>query len=316
MWFLLNQQLRDLLASKSKIQTMSKGVDLNCSRMCADKHGRHMPTSVFFWLSLSTSKLRYHQTIDQKTSIRMHKSSNSSGKCYKPISYSWIYNAASLGIDCCLWGMSFVFHCVVSAICVIFYHFGLDNMNTIRRFLVFITAIYIVDTGYHWFMPSSWTWLSFFLSCGTFWTTFGQSPQRDKVLRWGAHFGPHLVKVCSMTKSSKEGHILDHIWSKSAAWQSPPMRGTFLDHIWLKSAVWQSPPMRGTFWATFGQSPLRDKVFQWGAHFGPHLVKSPLCDKKSSNKGHFWTTFGRSPLCDKVLHRGAYFRPVRSTSAV
>jgi hypothetical protein len=101
---------------------------------------------------------------------------------------------------------------------------------------------------------------------GTFWATIGRTPLRDKVLQQRAHFGPHLVKVRCMTKSSNEEHILGHIWSKSAAWQSPPMRGTF--------------------WATFGQSLLRDKVLQQGAHFGPHLVKV-RCVTKSSNEGHF-----------------------------
>ena len=43
----------------------------------------------------------------------------------------------------------------------------------------------------------------------------------------GHMFGPHLVKVHYVTKSSDEGHILSHIWSKSAVGQSPPMRGTF-----------------------------------------------------------------------------------------
>ncbi len=33
----------------------------------------------------------------------------------------------------------------------------------------------------------------------------------------GAHFGPHLVKVHCMTKTSNKGHNLDHIWSKFAA---------------------------------------------------------------------------------------------------
>ncbi len=137
---------------------------------------------------------------------------------------------------------------------------------------------------------------------GTFWTTFGQSPLHDKVLWQGAQFGPHLVKVCCMTKSSNKGHNLGHIW--------------------LKSAAWQSPPMKGTFWATFGWSPLRDKVLQWGAQFKPNLVK--VCSEtKSSNEGqffcfcHIWllstawqlcpmadhgyhslATFDQSPLCD------------------
>jgi hypothetical protein len=100
---------------------------------------------------------------------------------------------------------------------------------------------------------------------GTFRATVGQSPLHDKVLQRGAHFGPHLVEVRCMTKSPNEGLILGHIWSKSAAWQSPPMRGTF--------------------WATFGQSPLRDKVLQWGAHFGPHLVEVHS-ETKSSDEGH------------------------------
>ncbi len=33
----------------------------------------------------------------------------------------------------------------------------------------------------------------------------------------GRIIGPHLVEVWDETKSSDEGHILDHIWSKSAA---------------------------------------------------------------------------------------------------
>jgi hypothetical protein len=72
------------------------------------------------------------------------------------------------------------------------------------------------------------------------WTTFGQSPLCDKVLNKGHMFGPHLVEVRCLTKSSNEEYNLGHIWSKSA--------------------VWQIPPMRGTIWATFGWSLLRDKV--------------------------------------------------------
>ncbi len=116
------------------------------------------------------------------------------------------------------------------------------------------------------------------------------------------------------------GTCLNHICSKSAVWQSPLMRGICSDHIWSKFAEWQSPPMRGTFWATFGRSPLCDKVLQWGAHFGLHLVKVH-CMTKASNEGHilghiwlksaewhspptrgtFWATFGQSPLSDTVL---------------
>ncbi len=86
-----------------------------------------------------------------------------------------------------------------------------------------------------------------------------------------------------MTKSSDKGHNLGHIRSKSSAWKSPPMRGTI--------------------WATFGQSPLHDKVLQWGAQSGPHLVE--FCSEtKSSNKGnHCFATFGHYhyPLRDNFV---------------
>jgi hypothetical protein len=138
-----------------------------------------------------------------------------------------------------------------------------------------------------------------------------------------------------------------HMWLNPEAKWSHPSKGTCLDHIWLKSAVWQSPPTRGTFWATFGQSPLRDKVLwlwgtfwatfdqsplcdkvhQQGAHFGPQLVEV-LCVTKSSNEGHilghiwlksavwqspsmrgtFWATFGHCLLHDKgLLTRGTFW---------
>ncbi len=69
-------------------------------------------------------------------------------------------------------------------------------------------------------------------------TTSGWSPQCDKVLWQEAHFGPHLVKVRSETKSSNKGHMLEHIWLKSAVRQSPPTRGTLSDNICSKWAVW------------------------------------------------------------------------------
>ncbi len=119
----------------------------------------------------------------------------------------------------------------------------------------------------------------------TFQATFGQSPLHDKVLWWGAHFRPHLVEVRCVTKSSNEGHILGHIWSKVRCVTKSSNEGHISGHIWSKSAAWQSPPTRGTFWATFGQSPLCDKVLLWGAHFEPHLVEV-RSETKSSNEGH------------------------------
>ncbi len=124
---------------------------------------------------------------------------------------------------------------------------------------------------------------------GTFQTTFVQSPQWDKVLRQGAHFGPHLVEVRCVTKSFNRGHILDHIWSKSA--------------------VRQSPPRRGTFWTTFGQSPLHDKVHQQGAQFGPHLAKVRCVTKFSNeehNLDHIWS---KSTVRQNPPTRGIIFLP-------
>ncbi len=135
-------------------------------------------------------------------------------------------------------------------------------------------------SGHIWSKSAAWQSP---LTRGTFWATFGWSPLHDKVLQWGAHFGQHLVEVHCVTKSSNDGHILGHIWSKSAAWQSPPTRGTF--------------------WATFCQSPLHDKVLQWGAHFWPHLVEV-RSETKSSDEGHhcFFATFGHCLLRDNFVH--------------
>ena len=95
-----------------------------------------------------------------------------------------------------------------------------------------------------------------------------------------------------------------HMWLNPVAKQSHPSKGTCLDNIWSKSAVWQSPPTRGTFWATFGQSLLHDKVLQWGAHFGPHLVKV-RCVTKSSNEGHIsGHIWSKSAVRQSPLMRG------------
>jgi hypothetical protein len=41
--------------------------------MRADELGRRKPSTLFYDRALSISKLRYHQTIDQKTSVRTQK---------------------------------------------------------------------------------------------------------------------------------------------------------------------------------------------------------------------------------------------------
>ncbi len=111
------------------------------------------------------------------------------------------------------------------------------------------------------------------LKRGTFWATFSQSLLRDKVLWWGAQFGPDLVKVRCVTKSTNEGHNLDQFLSKSAVRQSPPKRGTIFCHIWLLSTAWQLCLMANHGYhslATFDQSPLCDMSSNEG-HWFPFL---------------------------------------------
>jgi hypothetical protein len=101
----------------------------------------------------------------------------------------------------------------------------------------------------------------------------------------GHMFGPHLVKVRSVTKSSNKGYMFGPHLVKVRSESKSSNKGHILDHIWSKSTVKKSPPTSGTFWTTFGQSPLRDKIFQRGAQFEPHSVEV-RSETKSSNKGH------------------------------
>jgi hypothetical protein len=60
-----------------------------------------------------------------------------------PFPNSSIYNAASLGIECCLQSLTFVFRHVVDVICVIFISLG----SIFQLFLDFTTAIDIIHTA-------------------------------------------------------------------------------------------------------------------------------------------------------------------------
>ncbi len=76
----------------------------------------------------------------------------------------------------------------------------------------------------------------------------------------GHMFGPHLVEVRCVTKSSDKGHMFGPHLVKVHSETKSSNEVHISDPIWLKFAAWQSPPTRGTIWATFGQSPQRDKV--------------------------------------------------------
>jgi hypothetical protein len=93
---------------------------------------------------------------------------------------------------------------------------------------------------------------------GTFWASFGQSPLHDKVLQRGAHFGPHLVEVRCMTKSSDEGLFL----------------GPHL--VKVRSETKSSNKGHHCFFATFGHCLLHVNFVCWlimGIIFWQHLTK-------------------------------------------
>jgi hypothetical protein len=248
------------------------------------------------------------ETIDQKTSVRTQKSSNSPGKCYnyKPISYS-------IDIQCCIIG-----HWLLLAKRIICFssHDGRDMRHFYRIRLDIPTSFglykcdeYLSYSG----IPLVYAFLSIVI-------VICLKPWHMSVNTW--------IKSETWQSPPTRGTLLDHIWSKSVTWQSPPTRGTFLDHTWSKSVTWQSPPTRGTF---FGPHlvEVRDvtKSSNEGHIFRPCLVKVRDVTK-SSNEGHicwaisgqslwrdkvlrqgahFWTTFGQSPWRDKVLQWGAFF---------
>ena len=91
---------------------------------------------------------------------------------------------------------------------------------------------------------------------------------------------PHfLVKVCSVTKSSGEGHIIGpHLVEVHNVTKSSD-EGYISDHIWSKSAVWQSTPTRGIFQTTFSRSSLCDEVLWLGVLYLNEFSQNPLCDK-------------------------------------
>ncbi len=92
----------------------------------------------------------------------------------------------------------------------------------------------------------------------TFWTTFGQSPQWDKVLWQGAHFGPLGQSPQWDTVLQQGAHYwttfgwspqwdkvlwqgassVCHIWQMPVAWQVLQWGASFSGHIWLKSTAW------------------------------------------------------------------------------
>ncbi len=234
-----------------------------------------------------TSKQSYHRSMDQKTSVHMQKSSTIPGKYYKNAYLShWV--RCCIGDDC-VWSASFVICCMMD-----------------KRSVISLARLVGTDTSCVLIIwQGNWSWRF----------QFRVNQWLESVCLVPAYFNDEYIVDLYVVKSianqgpPSRSTCLDNIWSKSAAWQSPLTRGICLDHIWSKSTVRQSPMTRGTFWTTFGWSPLRDKVLQQEAKFGPHLVKVCCMTKSSNEGGTIWTTFGQSPQWDKVLWWGAQFGP-------
>ncbi len=120
----------------------------------------------------------------------------------------------------------------------------------------------------------------------TFWAIFGWKSAAWQSPPMRGTFLGHIWPESAVWQSPPmRGIFLDHIWSKSAVWQSPPMRGTLLDHIWLKSTAWQRPPMRGIFLGCIWSKPLCDNSSNEGHNFLVPHLAKVHCLTKSSKEG-------------------------------
>ncbi len=221
-------------------------------------------SAVAIWFKPPASKQSYHCSIDQKTSVRMQKSSSCPGilqECFPLSSSTMLY-----------WWQLYA----IQVIC----HLSHDGYK-IRHFLA--KASWYGCRPVHWSYgnvigdggfssASSGALRQICLVPAFFDDEHVVNPYVVKLRsKTKSHmFGPHLVKVHSMTKSSNKGHIFGPHLVKVCSETKSTDKGHILDHIWLKSTAWQSPLIKGTIWTTFGQSPLHDKVLQQGAQFGPH----------------------------------------------
>ncbi len=165
--------------------------------------GAHQPQCLLIEPSWQANSVII-KTINQKTRVHTQKSSNSPGKCYKPISYSIDIQCCIIGIDYCLRSTSFVFRRVVDVICVIFFVSG-----SIFR-LFWSLQLWSIS-----FIPWIPLIYAFFLNVIV-------------ILLKPRHMSDHnWIKSKMWQSPPKRGTFLYHIWQKSQTWQSPPKRGTF-----------------------------------------------------------------------------------------
>ncbi len=182
--------------------------------------------SLPFCSSLWQAKQSYHRTIDQKTSVRMQKSSSSPGKFNR-----WLYISLSYMLLSCekvyfgVWTTLFVVRCIhdwyllMGVHCYEHWSCIKHRMQCLRISNPVLYWIIVQDTVFCIGMQSSYK------EC-IIWATFGQksaawqstlmrgtflghtwSKSAEKVLQWRAIFEPHLVEVHCVTKFSDEGHI-------------------------------------------------------------------------------------------------------------
>ncbi len=191
---------------------------------------------VSFLFEPPTSKHSYHQSIYQRTSICTQQSLSSPGKFDEKLYLPLLYMLQShMGMWLMLWNP----YCL------------LRNTHELHHLLLRLVVVNIRYCNVHMMQrPTS-------------------QPQHH--IKWMRRIPsiclwPFTTRVRIGMQSSNKKHFLGHFWSKSAAWQSPLMRGNS--------------------WATFGWSPLHYEVLQWGAYSGAtYLVK--ICWMiKSSDEGH------------------------------
>ena len=107
---------------------------------------------------------------------------------------------------------------------------------------------YLSYCGYQRSMPSFRTQLLFVSNCRHMpENTWIKAQDVAKSSDEGQISGPHLVEVRDVTKSSNEGHIFrPYLVEVRDVTKSSDEGHIFLDHLWSKSMMWQSPPIRGT----------------------------------------------------------------------
>jgi hypothetical protein len=143
-WFLLNRKIAGVIGVKAKDpNNVKRRGDLNCQNdACRWAWKAHADHSVFWSSPLDKQTPLSSKPSTKRPAYACKNLQIVQVNAINPFPIPSIYNAASLGIDCCLRSTSFVFCRVVDVICVIFIGSG----SIFKLFLVFTTVIDIFHT--------------------------------------------------------------------------------------------------------------------------------------------------------------------------